>query len=92
MATEVKNESKWFKTAAGEKYGKCGLMFGAEPVEVPAAKLATKRPGFGQDENTTIGQRLAEDQRLVEVPPPAKPDAKKAGDGGKDDGKGSGEK
>lgn len=63
--------SKFYKTAAGEVYGKCGLKFGPEPVEVSERVLGTKRPAMGADENQTIGERLAMDPRLVEVAAPA---------------------
>ncbi len=77
--------SKWFKTSGGEVYGKCGITFGAEPVEVSEKDLGTKRGDLG----LTIGQRLAEDPRLVEVEPPtrakeaAKPTGGEQADGGK---------
>lgn len=81
-------DSKWYKTAGGEKYGKCGLTFAADAVEVPAGKLDEKRGDLG----LTVGERLAMDERLVEVPPPEKPHAAKPDsvDPAKDD-KGEGE-
>lgn len=73
--------SRYFKTLHGEVYGKCGLMFSKDPVEVPTDKLAEKLGSLGQ----TIGERLEQDPRLVEVPAPETPAAatEDGGEGGK---------
>lgn len=57
--------SKFYKTTGGEVYGKCGITFGAEPVEVSDAALARKT------ERGIVGERLAADARLTEVAAPA---------------------
>jgi len=57
---------KAYKTARGEVYEKCGIEFGAEPVAIGDADLATVRGELG----FTIGERLAKDDRLVEVDVP----------------------
>ncbi len=62
--------SKFYKTVRGEVYGKCGITFGAEPVEVSDAKLKE----VGGTLKMSVADRLAADRRLVEVDPPeAKP-------------------
>lgn len=55
--------SKFYRTVGGEVYGKCGLTFAAEPVEVSDELLAQLTPR----DSRTIGDRLAGDPRLVEV-------------------------
>lgn len=82
--------SRYFKTLHGEVYGKCGLMFGNDPVAVPADKLAEKLGSLGQ----TIGERLEQDPRLVEVAAPETPVAatEDGSDGGKSRKPGRGER
>jgi len=73
--------SKFYKTAQGEVYGKCGITFGPDPVEVDDAQLKKVSGRLKQ----TIGARLAADARLVEVDPPAQAEGSNA-KGGKADG------
>lgn len=51
------------KTVGGEVYGKCGLVFGEEPVEIDDETLSTvtHRDGFER----TVEERLLADPRLV---------------------------
>lgn len=62
--------NKAFKTKGGEVYEKCGVKFGPEPVAIDDADLKAVRGELG----FTLGERLANDDRLVEceVPKDAK--------------------
>lgn len=64
------NEDRFFKTVRGEVYVKCGIEFGPEPVLVDGRTLNIVSGRAGLDR--TIGEWLASDKRLVEVPNPTK--------------------